>query len=258
MFNWEDCYMSYLNLDSRVDRLILMQDELKRVGLMAERTRGKLPQEFDLTDPKLQVQVNRTPGSIGCWHGQCEIMQKAFDLGKSAFVCEDDLIFCSDLKKRLDYIQDFVNKQNSWDVVWLGGTVHINPPFWHTGVNPDLMGSYMRGDAEYVGDERIFRSYGSFSTHCYLVNYESIQKVLKMLDSVEHEAMGIDWAFIKLAPQLNNFVHLPGCVIQRNNRSDIGMGDTIFSSFSSLGAHWFADKLEDFKFDNYNWGEAYL
>jgi hypothetical protein len=253
----EDLYISYLNLDHRIDRLILIIQEFERVGLKAERTRGKLPKELDLDNPKFFTMKNRTVGACGCWEGQCDIMRKAYELGKSAWVNEDDLILATDIQERLKYIEGFVNeKEPDFDVIWMGGTVHINPHFWHTGINRDLPGSNLGRDAEYVGDKKMFRSYGSFSTHSYIVNHKSIPKILQMLSNIQHEAMGIDWAFIKLAPQLRNFVFLPGSVIQRDNMSDIGNGMTRFSGFASLGSHWFQDKVEDFNFDTYNWGEV--
>jgi len=36
----DDCYIGYLNLDHRQDRLQHIQSELARVGLSGERTRG--------------------------------------------------------------------------------------------------------------------------------------------------------------------------------------------------------------------------
>ena len=107
-----DCYVSFLNLDCRPDRLIHIQNELKRVGINAERTKGKLPQEFNLNDPKIQVMKNRTAGAIGCHYGQVEIMQKALDAGKHAFVMEDDCILCSDIKERLDISTEFLSDKD--------------------------------------------------------------------------------------------------------------------------------------------------
>lgn len=251
----DDCYISFLNLDHRNDRLEHMDAELARVGLTATRTRGRLPEEFDLTDPKFRTQVNRTPGSIGCWHGMEEIAYKALELDKHAVILEDDLLFCGDIHKRLDIIEDFI-KDREWDIIWLGGTVHIAPHHWHTGENPDLPDSNLGRDAEDIGHKYLYRSYGSFSTHAWILNKKSIKKVFGMLDSIEHMAMGIDFGCIKLAPQLQNFVFLPGCVIQKDNLSDIGRGHTIFSGFVRLGAHWFQKRLEDFNHDTYNWAEV--
>lgn len=250
-----DSYVSYLNVDHRVDKKEHMEKELARVGIDAFRTRGKLPNEFNLKDRKYTVQVARTPGSIGCWAGMVEIAETALKCGKHAMIFEDDLLFCDDIHERFKIIEDFDNNF-LWDVIWLGGTVHINPPYWHTGRNPDLLTKSVGLDCLYVGHKYLYRSFGSFSTHAWVLNKNSIRKVIDMLDDFQHLSMGIDHAHINIAAKLDNYVFLPGAVIQRDGRSDIGRGDTIFSSFKSLGEHWFAKRLEDFDHDKYKWGEV--
>lgn len=257
-FSWKNAYASYLNLDHRSDRLIHMKNELDRVGLNATRTKGQLPTHYDLNDPKVQVMKNRTPGAIGCYMGQLEIMKEAFQQGRSAWVMEDDLVFCSDIKSRLDYIENFLNLQDSWDVLWLGGTVHINPSWWHTGSNRDLPGSNIGRDAERTEDARMLRTYGAFSTHCYIVNKNSIERVMQLLNDVMIESMGIDWSFIKLGAKLKCFMFLPGCVKQMDNMSDIGHGITKFSGFSMLGPYWWQDRVDQFNPDGFNFGEAQI
>lgn len=257
MFNWRNAYVGFLNMDERVDRLLHITTQLAKLGIPFHRTRGKVPSEFDRNDPKLQVQWNRTPGSIPCMYGQMEIMGKALMEDKDAMVFEDDCEFASDITKRLDYLQDFLNKQDSWDVAWLGGTVHINPPHWHIhGNNPDLRMTTLTRDAERTADSRIVKCYGAFCTYAYIVNKQSIPKVLTLLEDVMHESMGIDWSFIRLGQCFTTFMMLPGMVKQIDNRSNIGQGMTIFSGFSKLGPYWFQDKMEDFDPTNYNFGEA--
>jgi len=142
--------------------------------------------------------------------------------------------------------------------------VHIGPAWWHTGSNRDLPSSNLTPSAEYaIGrdaetteDLRMIRTYGAFSTHAYIVNLTSIAKVVSMLDGIMHEAMGIDWAFIKLAPQLKCYMMLPGMVKQMDNMSDIGFGITKFSGFSMLGPYWWADKMEDFDPATFDFKEA--
>lgn len=251
----DDCYVSFLNLEKRTDKKMHMEAELARVGIYATRTRGKLPHEFNLKDTKYRVQVNRTPGSIGCWAGMVEIAETALKLDKHAMIFEDDLLFCDDVHERFKIIEEF-DKDFFWDVIWLGGTVHINPPYWHTGRNPDLLTPSVGLDCLYVGQKYLYRSFGSFSTHAWILNKNSIRKVVDMLDDFQHLSMGIDHAHINLSRKLDNYVFLPGCIIQKDGRSDIGNGDTIFSSFKSLGDHWFAKNLKDFNHDTYQWGEV--
>lgn len=247
----------YINLNHRKDRLAAMEQSLKAVGLEATRLPGILPSQLDVPFYKIQVMLARTPGAAGCHYSQIGAMQLALEQGKDAFVMEDDLVFCSDFKERMEYIATWM-QGNEWDVFWLGGTYHVNPPYWHTGRNPQLPGTSMRRDAERTQDPRIIRTYGCFSTYAYIVNAKSIEKVLGLLDAYVHESMGIDWLFIKLQPQLKTFAFAPGLIKQYDNKSDIGNGITYFSGFSKLGAYWWQDRAEQFDPNTFNWAEAKL
>lgn len=248
----DDCYISFLNLDHRKDRLAHITGQLERAGINAIRTRGQMPEEFSREDSRLQVQWNRTPGSIGCMIGQMNIMRNAYNKGWSAMVLEDDVILCSDFKERIEHLSDF-SKMRDWDVLWLGGTVHIASPFWHTGINPDLPGSFLGKDAEPTDDPRVIKCYGAFSTFAYIVNYYSIPRVMQLLEEVMPLSMGIDWSFIKLGEQLNTFMFLPGMAKQLDNKSDIGQGITKFSGFAALGDYWYQDKMNDFNPNTLQW-----
>ena len=243
--------MSFVNLDHRRDRLVHMEQELARVGISAVRMRGMLPEEtiksHHLDTTRLQVMQNRTPGAIGCHYAQVRIMQEALHQGKHAFVMEDDLIFCSDFKERMDYISRFLEGRK-WDVIWLGGTFHVNPPWWHK----DDLGR----DAELTDDPRILRTFGAFSTHAYIVNSSSLEEILRRLEGLVPLSMGIDWAFIQMQPSLQTFAFVPGSIIQMDNQSDIGRGKTVFSGFRRLGPYWFADRMEDFDPMKFDWREA--
>lgn len=257
MFKPELYHIAYVNLSYRTDRNEGMIKELDRVGIKAQRFDARRTVESFWDMEPYKVMYKRSKGAIGCMLSQMSVMLHAYSNHKSAIIFEDDLIMATDLLKRLDYIQNFIEtKEPDYDVIWLGGTVHINPPHWHTGTNPDLPNSNMGKDAEYIGDKHMFRSYGSFSTHAYAVNYKSIPTVLEKLNSIMHLSMGIDFSFIMLAPQMRNFVFLPGCIIQKDNVSDIGEGVTKFSGFAKLGPYWFTDKIEDFDIENYNFAEC--
>lgn len=241
----------------RPDRLAHISAELLKAGLIAERTRGKLPDEFDLIDPKLQVMKNRTAGAIGCHYGQVEIMKKALEAGKHAFVMEDDCVFCSDFQQRIKDAEEFL-KDKDWQIFWLGGTYHVStgnsPTWWHRpGHSEDLpqCDCEFGVDAIATDDKRFVQTYGAFSTHCYIVNHRFIEPLLEFLEANVHLSMGIDWLMILLQPKINAYAPVPGMVKQMDNQSDIGGGMTIFSGFAMLGSHWFADKAEDFDYDNF-------
>jgi GR25 family glycosyltransferase involved in LPS biosynthesis len=259
--NWRtELYASFINLDHRTDRLSHMTNELLRVGLHAERLRGMPLHEYSGDRSKLLTMQQRTPGAIGCHFSQVAVMQKAFDRDQHAFVMEDDLVFCSDIQARLDYISQWLEGRE-WDVFWLGGTFH-SPAFWHphgrSKMNPDCSANLGR-DCERTDDPRIMRTYGAFSTFAYIVNKKSIQKILGMFDNNIHESIGIDWLFIKLQPQLSCYAFVPGCVKQIDNQSDIGNGITRFSGFAKLNGteensrYWFQDNMNDFDPNTFQW-----
>lgn len=250
----------FLNLPSRVDRLNHMTAELARVGLSAERHAAKTPDQVDKFNPKYSVMLNRTPGAIPCHLGQVEIMQEALASGKDAMVFEDDLVFATDIKERLEYIDKWTNGR-AWDVIWLGASFH-SPAFWHC-----VGGSKMRPnvsanlgiDCEPTDDPRMIRTYGAFSTHAYIVNVHSIEKITALLDKYVHESIGIDHLFIRIQPQLKCFSFVPGCVKQIDNQSNIGTGMTIWSGFLKLNGSYensryvFQDNMNDFNPEGYQW-----
>jgi GR25 family glycosyltransferase involved in LPS biosynthesis len=266
----ENLFTAFINLDHRVDRLIHMKKELTKAGIEAVRWRGMLPQEYTGDKSKVAVMQARTPGAIGCHYSQVAVMQEALNQGKHAFVMEDDLVFCDDFKERLAYIDKFL-ETHQWDIMWLGATFHVNPPYWHTGKNLDLPLTDVRGrDAVSTSDPRIFRTFGAFCTYAYIVNKDSIRKVLDMLDSVVHMSMGIDWAMIKIQPELMTYAFVPGSVKQMDNPSDIGKPNgtrkafTTFSNFSKINGttekskYWWQKKMTDFDPLTCNWAEAKL
>ncbi len=180
-----DSYASFVNLDSRPDRLARMQQSLNAAGICAARTRGMLPSEYKGDPKKIACMLSRPQkGAIGCHFSQISIMKEALAQGKHAFVMEDDLVFCSDFQKRLAYMEGFCEKHSHWEVLWLGGTFHINPPWWHKDT--------LKRDAELTDDPRMLRTYGAFCTYAYIVHRDSIDRILKMIDEILPLSMGID------------------------------------------------------------------
>jgi GR25 family glycosyltransferase involved in LPS biosynthesis len=248
--NINDVYAAYANLSIRPDRNEKMIAELNRSGISAERFDSLLPaqvREF-IPDNKLQVMQNRTPGAIGCHYSQVAIMEKALSLGKTAWVMEDDLVYCDDIQDRLTTIFDFLST-HEWDIFWFGGTWH-NEPTWHKSENghhthPDLQMCTcdLNRDWEPTEHPNIVRTYGAFSTHSYLVNVKSLPKILDLLDQNVYRSMGIDWIMLLIQPQLHAYAFTPGCCKQYDNQSNIGTGMSIFSGFVNLGPHWFKDRL---------------
>jgi len=260
-------YKAFVNLDHRKDRLVHMQGQLYKAGIEAERVAGLLPHEVDVDPRKTRVMQNRTPGAIGCMLSQMSVMETALEKGKHAFVMEDDLHFCDDFQDRANYISEWMDN-NDWDVFWLGGTVHHKPTWWHAERhNHELRQCKcnLGRDMEPTNDKHIIRTYGAFCTYAYVVNVNSIEKVLKQLHDCMHFSIGIDWSFIYLQPNLKTYMFVPGCVKQIDNLSDIGVnpdgtaGMTKFSGFLKLNgtfensAYVYQDRIEDFNVDNWIW-----
>lgn len=243
-----DAYCAYINLDCRKDRNDHMQQELARVGITAYRHRAMLPEEYHGHADLIRCMLSRPQkGAIGCYFSQLGIMETAGKQGRHAMVMEDDLVFCQDFLKRVEHISHFC-ATHPWDVIWLGGTFHVNPPYWH---KTDL-----GRDAEQTDDVRMMRTFGAFSTHAYLVNWASINQIMAWHYKILPKSMGIDWSFIQMEPTLYTYAFVPGCVIQYDNPSNIGSGMTIFSNFKKLGPYWYQERTEDFNPTTFDWHEA--
>lgn len=273
-----DCHIAYVNLDHRTDRNERMQTSLVKCGLnqySVERIKGQYFEERDKgKDHTITKMLSRPQkGAIGCFASQIKIMEKALSVGKHAFVMEDDLVFCSDFMKRMDYVDEWINGghydftgmscvgDRAWDILWLGGTFHVGGkgPYWHT--------HDIGRDAELTDDPRMIRTYGSFCTYAYIVHKDSIQRVMNKLNEIMPQSIGIDWSMIQISPKLFTYAFVPGMIKQYDNVSDqipeLGVnGVTEFSRFEKLNGtiensrYWWQDKMETFDPLSFDWAEA--
>ena len=253
MFNFKNCYSKYINLDHRTDRNNHMILELNKHNIDAERFSAIKTKDrvWDENKIKTMLKYGRE-GTVGCYYSQFELMKEAVGKNKDVFIMEDDLIFCSDINERMKKIETFLNS-NPWDIFWLGTTVHINPCVWHSGKHPELMESKLGRDAEPTSDPRIIRTYGCWSTYAYIINKNSLEKIINMLDNNISKMGAIDKLFIKLQPELYTYSYVPGCVKQMDGYSDIINTVNPFSFFASLGDYWWQNKKEDFDPSNIKW-----
>lgn len=268
MFHWRDLHIGYVNLPHRQDRRDKMEAELKRVGLNAERWEALHTVGEEWNVHPYQKMFARTRGAIGCMISQMSLMKHAYDKGKGCMVLEDDLVIGSDVIKRLDYIETFMNtKEQDADLVFLGGTVHCNKTWWHSAEHEEMLRPYcncnLERDMERIDDERMVRVYGMFSTHAYFVPFEKIPKILQLLNDVMAESIGIDFSLIIHQPNLKCYAMLPGIIKQYNAVSDIGNGAiTYFENFSKLNGsienskYWWADTMEEFNPSEFDFAEA--
>lgn len=257
MFNFNDCYKKYINLDHRIDRKNYIEEQLKKHNIHADRFRGYYPDEC-IFDPIKHSPIKKCGlfGKLGCMTSHIKLMEEINTSKKDGFIMEDDLIFCSDFNLRIKEIEQFLNT-HEWDVFWLCSTLHINPPVCHTGQHHEWPNSTLGIDAEPTDNERIIKTYGCFSTTAYIVNNKSLDKILYMLNKYMHELDAIDKLFIRIEPYLNTYAYIPGCIKQVDNHSDIIKTHQNFSYFRILGEYWWQDRREDFDPKKIMWPNNY-
>lgn len=263
----DNYHIAFVNLDHRTDRLAHMEQQLAQAGIEANRIPGMLPSEYIGNPEHVRVMMNRTPGAVGCYMSQLRIMKEARAHGRHAIVFEDDCVFCSDFQVRMDHIEAWM-ETHEWDVFYLGASVHVGPPWWHRHGHRerelDLCKCTLGRDAETTDDPHVLRCYGIFATFAYIVNKNSLTKVIDALEGIMPRSMGIDWSFLALGTSINQYCFVPGCVKQYTNQSDIGNGITNWDGFLQLNgtfensAYVWQDKLTDFNPTNFEWKEAQM
>jgi GR25 family glycosyltransferase involved in LPS biosynthesis len=237
----------YVNLDCRPDRREHVEAEFAKHGITSRRQPGELvTRENHAPTDRTRRMYNRTPGAIGCFNAQVNALRTS-PPDNDTVVCEDDICLAADLPARIEYL--YSHAPSDYDILWLGATFHCNPAVWHK----DTIGR----DAERVG-HRIFRTYGIWSTYGYIVRASSRERVLSLLDEAYQNSDGIDHAMmLYIEPVLKTYCMVPGCAWQYDAQSNIGNGVTEFSLFKkNLGPYVWANRMEDFDADTYQWGEA--
>lgn len=213
-FDWIDTYPMYINLDHREDRKEHIKGQLQKVGIKADRVRGVYFQEVDdATNIKYKKMVDNSKNQLGCYIAHINCLQRAFKLKSNAFIFEDDAHLCEDFTDRMEYIEKFLNTHD-WDIVWLGGIYNLNA-------------------TETTDDPRIVRTYGCSSTTGYLVNYDSIPKILYMLEEVLHKSTTIDHSFIMIEPLIKSYAMIPALIKKIDS-----------DNYSKFGAYGYADRME--------------
>lgn len=239
-----------VNLEHRTDRWEMMQRELRQIHMTARRFSAMAPDEYsERPGAGPLIEGQRTAGN---WASFAHLMRMNQGTDRNLLLLEDDVFFCSDFWRRMDYLERYLTMP--WDVVFLGATFHLerNAPNgrWH----PER-----RNDVERTHAKHIFRAYGVWSNHGMIVRGRSAGKVLGAMRSVLNVARGSDHALILAQPTLNCYVFVPGCVFQHNGRSDVAEGQhpyTMFSNFLKLGPYVYQDRMNVWDIDDYDWDEA--
>jgi len=243
----------YINLASRPDRDKHACAEFAKVGIHATRFNAYTPDEWQGSSSTVQRMRDRTPGAIGCYQSQMELIDQAYRSGKVTAVCEDDVCFCNDLQLRLDYIERAVANLD-WDIFYLGATFHVPGQWYHNKDCSDWGGTGKIGvDVSPTSNPRILRTYGIWGTYAYLVNPVNAAGVHGLFRKNIHRADGIDHLAIILGPAIRSYCFVPGCAWQYDNESNIGNGVTRFSGFKKLGPYVWADQMSEFNPEKYCW-----
>ena len=245
-----DIGWSCVNLASRPDRREHAEQQFAKHDLTVRRFEALTPENWDGPPEKVARMMARTPGAVGCWMSQTEVIRQGVREGLDLIgVFEDDICLCEDFPKRLEYICSHF--PDPWHVFYLGATFHI-PGVWCHHPDCSKWGSIGR-DVLPTSDPRIVRTPGIWSTYGYLVNSQSASEVLDALDDIMPDSDGIDHAFIRLGTRLNTYCFVPGCCWQYDNQSNIGTGITEFSGFKKLGDYVWTDRMEDFDPATFDW-----
>ncbi len=245
-FKVEDIDWRYINLDHREDRRKHIHSQLEKVGIEAQRFAACIKEDYK-GPPEWVAKMQSTPNTIGNWLSHTALMKRAADTGGVVGVLEDDALLCSDMQKRLQYVEE--NFKADWDIFFLGATFHDNKGGkWHTELGRDF---------QITAVDHIVRVYGAFSNQGYLVNGKRAGRLLERMRERMPHSRGSDHALIQLQPEFNCFCFVPGMVFQIDGPSDIGEGVTKFSNFlKSLGQYAWTDTLEEFDF--HAWKEQHL
>ena len=223
-----------INLKNRTDKREQFKSEISKVNLKVKFFDGCEPnyrlQNFNLSHQK--------PGQQGCFASHISLMQNHTS-NKILGIFEDDAEFCDDFALRLKYVEKYFDVED-WDIFFLSAFYHHNS-HWH------------KKDWDLTDTKYIHRVYGAFTTHSYLINPKSINKIIKKLHDVHHKATAIDHAFILIEPELKCYSFTPGMVTQRESMSDIN--HEVFNQtnyfLGKAGQHIYAKNMKDFDYDNY-------
>jgi len=192
----------YINLESRLDRKIHVENELKKVGINAERFNA----------------IKMKNGAIGCSMSHLKCLQIAKEKGwPHLLIVEDDIEFTNQglFKKKFD---KFLKTQENWDVVLLAG--NNMPPY------------------EEVGDYCVKISRCQTTTG-YMVNghyfdtlIENIKTGIQLLmrEPQNHRMYAVDKYWFQLQQKDNWYLITPLTVIQKQNYSDIENRVTNYSN----------------------------
>jgi hypothetical protein len=183
----------YINLDKRIDRRQNMEEQLKKIGLEAERFPAISPTECGQF-PSI--------GHRGCVLSHQAIIQKAYN-EKLNEKLDNILIMEDDCQFDLEFNNELVNELTQitrWDLVFF----YYYKCCGHYKVKP--IGKYF----QYIE--------GTGKTHFYGVHSTSFKKVLDLINNGNDS---IDQIYAQNSTELDVISTIKNFVVQKNDYSDI-------------------------------------
>jgi len=186
-----------INLVRRADRKVLMEEELAKHKDILDY---EFIEAIDGREVKNYPENFNTPSLYACLLSHSKALQRAkvhnFD---NVLIIEDDVVFCSDLKKRLKLFLDIA--PDDWDILMLGYY-----PFTNYFPEPEPV------------SQLIYRSKGCMGAFAYMVKKEFYDTVL---DAFADEKGFTDNILADLHREHKAYVFQPTMVYVREDYSDL-------------------------------------
>ena len=192
--------VAYINLDTRNDRRILIEEELNKLNISYNRTSGKL---FTGTGS------HYWDGVAGCAISHIMCLRDALEKNKSIFIFEDDALLINNYDEVIPNALDELNTME-WDFWYMGANIY--------GKHPTYQVSEHLGKLSYAQ-----------STVAYGVNINFIERLLKMIPL--NRIIPIDLIYTSIVPNVNAYITVPMTVVQRKGFSDIEGQEVEYESY---------------------------
>ena len=183
--------ITYINLDSRQDRDLLVKEEFEKLGISPTRISGTVIKA---------TKNSMWNGVLGCTLSHIKCLETALKQNQNIFIFEDDIKFipANETKTILNICCEELNKIE-WDMFYIAANV-LKPIYQET--------------------KHLGRLSHAQSTVAYGVNYNFIEKLLSYIP--RNEIIPIDLVYTNsVVPKHNCFISIPMLGVQRNSFSDI-------------------------------------
>ena len=193
--------VAYINLDTRNDRKLLIEEELNKLNISYIRKQART---FDGTNSKYWN------GVAGCELSHIDCLRSALEKNQNIFIFEDDAKFINNFDEIIPNALDELSGED-WSMFYLGCNIYGNHPTYQTS---DHLGKL---------------SYAQ-STVAYGVNINFIEGLVNAipLDRI----IPIDMIYTNIViPNINAYITVPMTVVQRKGYSDIEGQEVEYESY---------------------------